>query len=96
MSTVTLILTSLLTLTMVVLIAPNILALNRGKTLRNIALWLAIALALALAYRTVGPGRMAPVATEQGVVPGEVTTPNIGEPSGEAVIDSDGYTPPRE
>jgi hypothetical protein len=36
------------------LIAPNVLAMNRGKILRNIALWLAIVLGLALVYQTFG------------------------------------------
>ncbi len=55
MNTVSIVLTSLLTVTLVVLIAPSVLAMNRGRVLRNIALWLAIALGLALFYQTFGP-----------------------------------------
>jgi len=36
--------------------APAVLRLNRGKALRNIALWLAIVLTLILIYKTFGPG----------------------------------------
>src|SRR5690242_4648368 len=56
MDHVTLILSGLLTLAMVIVIAPNIMAINRGKALHNIAIWLANFLALGLIYKTVGPG----------------------------------------
>jgi hypothetical protein len=44
-------LTALLVLVMIAFMAPNILALNRGKILRNIALWLGIFAAIGLLYQ---------------------------------------------
>ncbi len=41
--------------TLAALIMPGVLAANRGKMLRNIAIWLGIFLALALIYRNLGP-----------------------------------------
>src|SRR4029078_5056498 len=47
---------AIMLLGLVVFMAPNILALNRGKVLRNIAIWLAIFAGLGLAYQFFGPG----------------------------------------
>ncbi len=55
--TITLIVSSLVGALMVILIAPRVLAANRGVALRNIALWVGIFLLLSLAYKVVGPGR---------------------------------------
>jgi hypothetical protein len=92
MNTFSMILSALLVLALLVVIAPGVLAMNRGKTLRNMALWLAIALGLALVYQTFGPGKNQ-----------SLTTPSAASPTGEADPDSDshgtdelGYTPPRE
>jgi hypothetical protein len=49
------ILTALMTMALLLFIAPNIFALNRGHILRNVALWLAIFLGLAAVYQTFGP-----------------------------------------
>ena len=57
MDTTSQILSGLFGIAIVILIAPRILAVNQGKILRNTALWVAIFLGLALAYRIVGPGR---------------------------------------
>ena len=92
MSTLSIALTALLTLTMVVLIAPNILALNRGKVLQNIALWLAIVLALALIYQLAGPGKSAAPATARDADQGEISSPNTTT----TPIGEDGYVPSRE
>jgi hypothetical protein len=51
----------LMTLGFAIVIAPGIFALNRGKVLNNIALWLAIFAALALFYRHFGPGSDRPI-----------------------------------
>ncbi|MBV8061562.1 MAG: hypothetical protein JO126_08690 [Alphaproteobacteria bacterium] len=52
---VTLILSAIMMVTMVFLIAPGVFAVNRGHILHNIALWLAIFLALGLFYHNFGP-----------------------------------------
>ncbi|MDX9689239.1 MAG: hypothetical protein EOM37_00330 [Proteobacteria bacterium] len=41
----------------VLMIAPGVLLRNRGVILRNIAIWLGVFLLLAVAYRTIGPGK---------------------------------------
>ena len=48
-------LAALVTAAMIALIAPNVIASNRGKILRNIAIWLAIIVALALVYKFFAP-----------------------------------------
>jgi len=42
----------------VLMIAPRVLAANKGKILRNIAIWIGIFLVLALVYQTYGPGKL--------------------------------------
>ncbi len=59
MDTVTLILSGLFTLALLIIIAPSIFKINKGKILKTIALWLAIFLALGIAYQTIGPGKNA-------------------------------------
>lgn len=61
MSHTSMILSALMTMTLVVLFAPNIFAMNRGRILRNIALWLAVFLGLALIYQNFGPGSEHPL-----------------------------------
>lgn len=96
MNTFSMILSALFVLMLTIVVAPGILAMNRGKTLRNIALWLAIALGLALVYQTFGPGRkerqgMAPPPAAAGY---ETSTDERDSP---ADNNQDmGYTPPRE
>lgn len=60
MDNTTMILSSLFTVTILIMVAPSILRINRGRILQNIALWMAIFLGLALAYQTVGPGKNLP------------------------------------
>jgi hypothetical protein len=55
MHDMTIALTALMMLGLAAFMAPNILALNRGKVLRNIAIWLAIFAALGFVYKTFGP-----------------------------------------
>ena len=75
MNNVSLVLTAILLIAMALMMAPNVIALNRGKMLRSAALWLAIFAALGLIYKNFGPGRsQAPVveskpATEQNFTP---------------------------
>jgi hypothetical protein len=61
MSHTSMILSGLMMMAMLVFVAPNIFALNRGHILRNAALWLAIFLGLALIYQNVGPGSPHPL-----------------------------------
>jgi len=78
---------ALLTVTLAVLIAPNVFAMNRGKVLQNIALWLAIMLALALVYQNFGPGKNQPMSFVESA-----------EKNGleEKASDNPVYIPPRE
>jgi hypothetical protein len=59
MDKTTLIVSGVLSVLMVLMIAPSVFRMNRGKILQNIAFWIAIFLALGLAYKVVGPGREA-------------------------------------
>lgn len=94
MDKISIILTAILMLTMIAFMAPGILAFNRGKILRNIALWLAIFLALALIYRNFGPGSPHPLfsypAGMSNPPPPEV------EKAGEKNEGTQGFAPPGE
>jgi hypothetical protein len=104
MSHVTLILSALFTMAMVVVMAPGVLALNRGRILRNTALWLALFLGLALIYRTVGPDSphplfRLPVAMQgmNGDGQDDASAPASSETKdGKKDDGADGYTPPKE
>ncbi|HEU0117153.1 MAG TPA: hypothetical protein VFR09_00855 [Alphaproteobacteria bacterium] len=61
MHSIPLILSAILTLALVMFIAPNIFAMNRGKVLRNIAIWLALFAGLGLVYQYVGPNSPHPL-----------------------------------
>lgn len=102
MDNVTLILSSLLSIAMLILIAPNILRFNQGKILRNIALWLAIFCGLALAYQVIGPEKIRGKPITQSVLTNPVggeESSTIEKDSGipETVTDDapQGYNPPR-
>ncbi len=56
MDKVSIALSALVSVALVIMIAPRVLAANRGVALRNVALWVAIFLGLALFYRHFGPG----------------------------------------
>ena len=75
------ILSGLFGLAIVLMISPRVLRMNRGKTLQNIALWLAIFLGLALAYKTVGPGRL------DAEAPAAIEAPGAAVPA----ADADGF-----
>jgi hypothetical protein len=45
----------LFTVAMAALMMPSVVTMNQGKMVRNIALWLAIFLGLAIVYRFFGP-----------------------------------------
>lgn len=98
---VSLILSAVLGIALVILIAPGILALNRGKALRNIALWLAIAVGLTLVYRATHPEAISTPAGEEEAVPGALPSGAAPEAEGESPppsppSDEQGYTPPKE
>ena len=61
MNRVSLILTALMMISITVFMAPGVLAMNRGKVLQTIALWLAIFLGLALIYKNFGPDSAHPL-----------------------------------
>jgi len=61
MNKLSLILSAVVMIAMLVVIAPGILAINRGKALRNIAIWLGIFAALGLFYQNFGPGSAHPL-----------------------------------
>jgi hypothetical protein len=61
MSSMSMILGALMAFAVLVYIAPSVFALNRGHVLRNVALWLAIFLGLALVYQNFGPGSPHPL-----------------------------------
>jgi hypothetical protein len=91
-------LAALFMLMMVIIMAPNVLALNRGKVLRNIAIWLAVILALALAYQVFGPGSphslFAPAAM---MAPDEAATPSSNDKNGSDKNGGDkSFIPPGE
>jgi len=75
MDTVTLILSGLFTLALLIMISPSIFRINKGKILKSTALWLAIFLALGIAYQTIGPGKDAPL-----MPPSEEAVPNQDAP----------------
>ena len=50
-------LSAIMLLAFVLMMAPGVLARNRGNILRNLAIWLAIAVVLGLAYQYFGPGK---------------------------------------
>lgn len=98
MDMTTQILSGLFGIAMVILIAPRILAVNQGKILRNIALWVAIFLGLALAYKIIGPGRFEetpPTTIATPGQPGDVsadkddTNPNV------QINEDNGFSPPQ-
>ena len=95
MNKITIALTALMLLALALIMAPNILALNRGKILRNVAIWLAIFVGLGLLYQVTHGGTalhfgapLAPLHTDsepaQKEVPG---SKNDGD---------QGFIPPKE
>ena len=52
---ITLIVSVFISLVFIVMMAPQVLAMNRGKVLRNIAIWLAVFAVLGFVYKVFGP-----------------------------------------
>ena len=83
-------LTAIFMLGLAAYMAPNIFALNRGKVLRNIALWLAIFAGLGLLYQYFGPGSKTSLVGAPGIAQ-EEAPPAAIKNSGDK-----GYVPPKE
>jgi hypothetical protein len=103
MSHLSMILSAVFMMLMVVVLAPNIFALNRGHILRNIALWLAIFLGLALIYQNFGPTSPHPLfQTPASMSDMKAAAPVKSSPPSDAPEKDDkdsgeqGYTPPKE
>jgi hypothetical protein len=94
MNTPSIVLSSLLGLALVLLIAPSVIAMNRGKTLRNIALWLAIVFALGLVYQNFGPER-SPLSSLPATQNGDASDDQQMDQTATPIEDQN-YTPPRE
>ncbi|MGE3623628.1 MAG: hypothetical protein AB7H77_07150 [Bdellovibrionales bacterium] len=93
MQTVTIILSGILMLALLGIMAPGILALNRGRALRNIAIWLAIIAALGLYYYNFGPGKNAAM---QGAPAAEVPGSTAAPPAVDRNNGDQGFTPPKD
>jgi len=61
MNRTSLLLTSLMFASIAIFMTPDIIAMNRGKVLQTIALWLAIMLGLAVFYKNFGPESQHPL-----------------------------------
>ena len=102
MSHTSMILTALMTVVMILFIAPSVIAFSQGKALRNIALWLAVFLGLALIYQNFGPNSPHPLFQQpeafRGMKNGMSAAPkNEGQQeSPPANKDKDSFTPPSE
>jgi hypothetical protein len=88
MDKTSLVLTGLITVAFALMLAPSVFAMNRGKVLRNIALWLLIFLGLGLVYQNFGPGKTHSLSS---MISNEKTDAN-GEQTGA----DQGYIPPKE
>jgi hypothetical protein len=77
MSRTTLILSALMTIAFILMMAPNVIAMNKGKVLRNIAAWLAIIVALGLIYNNFGPESKNPIIPASPVLK-DMGNPKIG------------------
>lgn len=77
MNRASLILTALMMITITIMFAPGIMALNRGKILQTIALWLAIFLGLALIYKNFGPDSPHPLFHLPDAMSGMPATPTV-------------------
>jgi len=101
MDTITQIISGLIGVAIVIMIAPRILAVNQGKILQNIAIWVGIALILALIYQTYGPGKLE-MQTEKvsATSPSTRSSPasERESPAGEdsSLNEDQGYMPPKE
>ena len=81
----------------VIMLAPRVLASNRGVMLRNIAIWVGIFLLLALAYRSIGPGAgVIEQAGSQATTSQQQTSEQDNEDTKTIELkEEDGFSPPQ-
>lgn len=72
MDKISIALSALVSVALVIMIAPGILSRQQGKGLRNAALWVAIFLCLALFYRHFGPGASQLAAPQEPAAPAQL------------------------
>ena len=108
MSNTTMILSVLVTMVLLIFISPSIFAFNRGRILRNIALWLALFLCLALFYKNFGPDSPHPLfqlpdglnemRKEENKAKSESLSPTSDKEGGKKDGEDGerGFTPPKE
>lgn len=96
MDTTSQILSGLFGIAMVILIAPRILAINQGKILRNMAIWVAIFLLLALAYKNFGPAEMSQGQPASTITEQDPDSAAKDAPAPEVQINEEnGFSPPQ-
>jgi hypothetical protein len=104
MSHTSMIISGLLLVVMAMFVAPSIIAMNRGRMLRNVALWLALFLGLALFFQNFGPYSSHPLFQMPYAMSGLRGAENAAETSGAAGKEENknvdtgetGFTPPTE
>jgi len=83
----------------VLMIAPRVFAMNSGKVLKNIALWVGVFLLVAVAYKTVGPGKDAPLVQQEAQISApetQQTTESAPQEETKTLREEDGFSPPIE
>jgi hypothetical protein len=101
------IISGLILVALVLFVSPSIIAINRGRILRNVALWLALFLGLALFYQTFGPDSPRPLfqLPDSMVGMGEQAKPSTDVPDAANTKEDNknnvdtgetGFTPPKE
>lgn len=89
----------LTTVVLAMFIMPSVIAMNQGKMVRNIAMWLAIFVVLGWVYKAFGP--FGTVAEQRNNAKPPVTEQNSGEvidndANSDAQTLGDNYSPPQE
>lgn len=80
----------------VIMIAPRVLASNRGVMLRNIAIWVGVFLLLALAYRSIGPGaNLVEQAGTEPTVSQQTPDQEADDTKPVEIKEEDGFSPPQ-
>ncbi|MCL2505351.1 MAG: hypothetical protein FWE93_03775 [Alphaproteobacteria bacterium] len=60
---ISIVLTSIAFMLLLVYLAPNVIAINRGRMMQNISLWLLVFVVLGLIYKNFGPESPNPMFT---------------------------------
>ena len=94
MDKASMILYAIMTLALVMIIAPCIIRMNQGKLLRNTAIWLAIFTFLGLIYQNFGPGSAHELFSQPpGLNMGRGTFRNVTTPAMNKPITAPGDVP---